>query len=157
MKEQSLYHNYNWDMRISAIPEMISVVKTTVPSITCDPTYTNSQTGRYPLMGEILQFENLSCSVILDEKWENYKAILDWLYSLRSPKTLTTHKADRPSRANVMLSIKGNQGGPNLKMMFYDVKPIALGGVELNVQAEDTPPSIFDLTMAYSYFEFLND
>lgn len=157
MKEQSLYHNYNWNMSISAIPSLNAVTQLTLPSITCTPTTARHSTGIYPLMGEVIEFEQMSCTIQLDEQWNNYFSILDWFYSLRNPGMLKTHKKDADSKANILFAIRGNQGGPNQRIMFFDVKPVGLSQVDLDIKTDETIVTNFNLQFAYSYFKRLND
>ena len=156
--EKSLYANNNWMMTISSVPNMQYIVKTELPAINCPPTYMRHHSGiNYPFMGEALEFEPGTMTILVDEFLKSYFSILDMFYAMRSPKTEITHQRDNEIKVNILLEFRSNQGGPGVRVMFWDVKPTSISALPLDVQVDETNPITFDLGFVYSYFEKLPD
>ena len=156
--EKSLYSNYNWMMTISSVPDMQYIVKADLPAVNCPPTYMRHHSGiNYPLMGEALDFEPGVITILVDENLKSYFSIFDWFVKLRNPESEKSHQQDNDSKGNILLAIRSNQGGPGIRIMFFDVKPTSISALPLDIQAEETNPISFDLGFVYSTFKRLND
>ena len=156
--EKSLYSNYNWMMTLSSVPDMQYIVRTDLPAINCPPTMIRHHSGIvYPLMGEIIEYDPGVITIQVDEFLKSYFSIQSWFVSLRNPEQEKSHKRDNESKANILLEFRSNQGGPGVRVMFFDVKPTSISALPLDVQADETNPITFDLGFVYSYFKRLND
>ena len=157
-----------------------------LPGVSLADNYTQPTPFRdIPLPGEKLSYENLVMTFLVDENLENYQEIHGWLRGLGFPggyaefKTLLDAGVDRfPTSKNSVLGDAGrskfaapNQGGlfsdatltiltsknnAVVEVIFSDVFPISLSGLQYTQQANDTDYLTATVTFNYKLYDFAN-
>ena len=138
-----------------------------------------------PHPGEKLKYADLQMTFIVDENLENFQEIHGWLYGLGFPDGYSDYKSlmdagqDRfptskgsvsdelgkvrypaPSQgaafSDATLMVLTNKNNPVVEVLFKDVFPISLGGLQYNQQATDINYLTCDVIFKYSIYRFAN-
>lgn len=96
-----------------------------------------------------IEFGDLSISFIIDEGFENYKAIVDWV--LRLGYNEPREKDIKDEWSDGSFTILDNNNNPIYQINFEDCFPISLSGPEFSSQ-EGEPEIISDVTFKYTAF-----
>lgn len=123
-----------------------------------------------PLVGTKLEYAPLRCKFIINENFQNYGNINDWLKNITFPQDnnqfidqLTKNKGLIPGQKNVekllqsdlhVVALNSNNN-PVLIIEYKDAFPISLSG--LNWSATDSTTEYFtaDVSFKYLYYKFL--
>jgi hypothetical protein len=135
-----------------------------------------------PLMGDVLTYEDLTISFIVDENLENYIEIHTWLTSIGFPentkqfsdfrsatsnvststrgesKDIGDVRASTPERAmysDAVLTILTNKNNPVVECRFKDVFPINLGGLTYTQNSTDVEYLTSTVTFKYQIYEIV--
>ena len=137
-----------------------------------------------PLPGDRLQYDTLTIQFLVDENLENYREIHGWLTGVGFPKnyeqfqTLQGASTDRfPSTQNTgtskeigeikkatqddgglysdaTLMILTSKNNANLEVIFRNIYPTSLSGLDYNQQATDVDYLTATVTFEYAIYEF---
>jgi len=135
-----------------------------------------------PLMGDVLTYEDLTISFIVDENLENYIEIHTWLTSIGFPentkqfsdfrsatsnvatntrgesKDIGDVKASTPERAmysDAMLTILTNKNNPVVECRFRDVFPTSLSGLTYSQNQTDVEYLTATVNFKYQIYEIV--
>ena len=133
-----------------------------------------------PLMGEKLDYENLSISFIVDEYLENYITLHNWLVGIGFPKkreqfrtfrdvtsktpadggTPTVDRigkatADRSMYSDAFLQILSNKNNPIVEVNFENAFPISLSALDFTQTATDVEYMVATAEFAYQIYEII--
>jgi len=135
-----------------------------------------------PLMGDVLTYEDLTISFIVDENLENYIEIHTWLTSIGFPENTKQFSDFRSSTSNVSTSTRGeskdigdvrastperamysdavltiltNKNNPVVECRFKDVFPINLGGLTYTQNSTDVEYLTSTVTFKYQIYEIV--
>jgi len=119
----------------------------------------------FPVPGETLTYDDLTCTFVVDEKMSNYSAIYDWMFGMGFPRNHEQYSAlMRNSKNSASLSelakgytdgilhVLGNDQLPIIQAHFVDCFPTRLSGLQFSSNNSDSEPIIANVTFAYSYF-----
>ena len=131
-----------------------------------------------PLMGEKLDYANLSISFIVDEYLENYISLHNWMVGIGFPekreqfrtfrdvtsKTPASGKTpptdlvgqaipDRAMYSDAFLMILSNKNNPILNVVFQNIFPITLSALEFTQGATDVEYMVATAEFAYQIYE----
>lgn len=118
--------NFNYFIQKVALPGL------TLPSIKKQTPF-----GYLNLPGDHLEFEDLSITFKIDEDFQGYFEIFDWMTALGFPESFEQSKTiyDRVQGIDILgvyntasLFVLDNQMNPNVEFKFADVQPKFLGG-----------------------------
>lgn len=123
-----------------------------------------------PLVGTKLDYSPLRCKFIINENFQNYGNIQDWLTNITFPQSndqfneqLKNNKALIPGQKNIeklletdmhVVALNSNDK-PVLIIEFKDVFPISLSGLEWTATSSTTEYFTADVAFKYSYYKFL--
>jgi hypothetical protein len=133
-----------------------------------------------PVMGEKLTYTNLTITFIVDEYLENYRSLHNWMTGIGFPTdrsefrefrdvtsiapaggrdvpsvdklTLTT--PDRAMYSDAFLMILSNKNNPILNVIFENLFPISLSGLDFTQGATDVEYMSATATFAYQIYKF---
>ena len=131
-----------------------------------------------PLMGEKMEYENLSISFIVDEYLENYISLHNWMVGIGFPEnreqfrtfrdvtsktpaaggTPTVDRigaatADRSMYSDAFLQILSNKNNPIVEVNFENAFPISLSALEFTQTATDVEYMTASAEFAYQIYE----
>jgi len=162
-----LFGTGNYLFNLVKFPEIAFMVQSVeLPGISLGIATHSTSVHDFPIPGETLSYDDLTCTFIVDEKLTNYYAIYEWLNGLGYP---SDHKLYRDLMANSknatslselakgytdgVLSILGNDNLPIVQLQFIDCFPTRLAGLNFSSNNTDSEPLIATVTFTYSYYE----
>mgnify|MGYP000492334457 FL=1 len=131
-----------------------------------------------PIMGEKLEYENLSISFIVDEYLENYISLHNWMVGIGFPenreqfRTFRDVTSDTPASgktpptdlvgkaipdiamySDAFLQILSNKNNPILEVNFENTFPISLSALDFTQTATDVEYMVATAEFAYQIYE----
>ena len=131
-----------------------------------------------PLMGEKMEYENLSISFIVDEYLENYISLHNWMVGIGFPENrehfrtfrdvtsntpagggtptvdrIGSATADRAMYSDAFLQILSNKNNPIVEVNFENAFPISLSALEFTQTATDVEYMTASAEFAYQIYE----
>ena len=158
---------FRWQINQLPLVEFFNV-SANLPGISMSPTIQHTTLGRdIPVHGDKVDFEELSITFMVDEYLENYITLHNWLLAIGFPKSrdqfknwkTETSTAHAPASAaqslysDAVLSILSNKNNPIVRVMFSDVFPLSLSGIDYSQEATDTEYVRATATFAYQLYE----
>ena len=155
-------------------------VATNLPGITLSQTAQNTPFKDIPIMGNKLDYEDLSVTFICDEYLENYTSLHEWMTAIGFPKNRdqfstfrsTTSNAPTDTRGSskdiadvgVSTAIKGmfsdatltilsNKNNPIVEVRYADIFPTSLTSLDFNQNATDVEYLQATATFKYKLYE----
>ena len=153
-----------------------------IPGITLGELDFKTRFKAIPLMGDVLTYEDLTITFIVDENLENYVEMHTWLTAIGFPentkqfsdfrsatsnvatntrgesKDIGDVKASTPERAmysDAVLTILTNKNNPVVECRFKDVFPINLGGLTYTQNSTDVEYLTSTVTFKYQIYEIV--
>jgi len=131
-----------------------------------------------PIMGEKLDYENLSISFIVDEYLENYISLHNWMIGYGFPKDREQFRTfrdvtsntpaggktpsvdligsaipDKAMYSDAFLQILSNKNNPILEVSFENAFPISLSALDFTQTATDVEYLVATAEFAYQIYE----
>ena len=131
-----------------------------------------------PIMGEKLEYENLSISFIVDEYLENYISLHNWMIGYGFPRDREQFRTfrdvtsntpadggipsvdiigsatpDKAMYSDAFLQILSNKNNPILEVSFENAFPISLSALDFTQTATDVEYMIATAEFAYQIYE----
>ena len=131
-----------------------------------------------PIMGEKLDYENLSISFIVDEYLENYISLHNWMVGIGFPekreqfRTFRDVTSDTPASgktpptdlvgkaipdiamySDAFLQILSNKNNPIVEVIFENAFPISLSALDFTQTATDVEYLVATAEFAYQIYE----
>jgi len=148
-------------------------VSCNLPGVSMTPTIQETiQVGRdIPVHGSKVDFEEFTMTFMVDEYLENYREIHNWIMAIGFPSDknqLTNWINDESRRVNdrlvttepqrlysdATLFVLSNKNNPITKIMFHDMFPLTLSGLDYSQNASDVEYMSATATFAYQIYEF---
>ena len=150
-----------------------------LPGISADVSNVTTPFKDIPMMGDILAYENLLITFIVDEYLENYTSLHNWMTGYGFPKsreqfstfrdetsnTPATPKAktsaetikratpDKAMYADAFILMLSNKNNPIIEIAFQNVFPISLGALDFTQTATDVEYITTTAEFAYQIYE----
>jgi len=155
-------------------------VATNLPGITLSETVQNTPFKDIPIMGNKLNYEDLSVTFICDEYLENYTSLHEWMTAIGFPKNRDQFSTFRSTTSNtptdtrgsskdigdvgVSTAIRGmfsdatlvilsNKNNPIVQVKYADVFPTSLSSLDFNQNATDVEYLQATATFKYKLYE----
>jgi hypothetical protein len=107
--------------------------------------------------GVQMKFEELTVNAIIDEEMKVWEETYNWIRALTRPTDFAEYVKNITKNGKVyhdaILTINTNANIPNLRIIFKDCHPIALGSVRFNTAENADTILTADITFRYDYFE----
>ena len=132
-----------------------------------------------PIMGEKLTYANLDITFIVDEYLENYQSLHNWMTGIGFPSDRSEFRTyrdvtslspaggetpsvdivssatpDKAMYSDAFLMILSNKNNPILNVVFQNIFPITLSGLEFTQGATDVEYMTASATFAYQIYKF---
>ena len=122
-----------------------------IPGISLANTIQSTPFANIPIEGDVLEFEDLSLSFIVDEDLQNYLEMYNWLIALGFPERYAQYDNQTSDiKSDVNIIIHTNKSNPNYSIVFKDVFPVSLGVVNFDTNNTDLEPIIVDASFKYT-------
>lgn len=109
-----------------------------------------------PMPGDTLTYGELSVTILLDEDWNSYKEIYNWLLRHVNNRHTTQYESHRtgeiPSISDITITALTNHNNGNVKMRYIDAFPTSVGDVSFEAGSLATDV-VFPVNFAFAYFE----
>jgi len=104
-----------------------------------------------------MNFEELTINAIIDEELKVWEETYNWIRALTRPTDYAEYVKNITKDGRVyhdaILTINTNANIPNVRIVFKDCHPIALGSVRFNTAENADTILTADITFRYDYFE----
>ena len=122
-----------------------------IPGITLSNTIQSTPFANIPIEGDILEFEDLTISFIVDEDMQNYLELYNWLQSLGFPDKYSQYDNETSSiKSDINILLHTNKSNPNYSIAFKDVFPVSLGAISFDTNATTLDPIVVDASFKYT-------
>ena len=121
--------------------------------------------------GNKLQYESLEIKFIIDENYQSWQSVHDWIRGMSFPYEYQEYvnlnlqnrslppgsvpNALPPQYSDAYLSLYTNKNNENFKIQFIDCFPISLSEINLNVENDADTILYGDATFKFSYYNFI--
>ena len=127
------------------------ITSANVPSISSTSSEQNTPFKGVPHADNVLDYESLELTFLLNEDYSNYTEVYNWMVGLGFPDN---YDQSERSVSDATLIILSNKNNPIAQFNFKDTFPVTLGSIEYNVQEEDSTQIEVSITLDYTIFEF---
>lgn len=107
--------------------------------------------------GVQMKFEELTINAIIDEELKVWEETYNWIRALTRPTDFAEYVTRITNNGQIyhdaILTINTNANIPNVRILFKDCHPIALGSVRFNTAENADTILTADITFRYDYFE----
>jgi len=164
---------------INQLPKVeFFTVSANLPGITGSPGTFPTPFKDIPILGDKLEYENLSITFIVDEYLENYKSLHDWMKGVGFPSDRSEFRefrdvtsltpaggktpsvdivgsatADKALYSDAFLMILSNKNNPIIEVVFENIFPISLSALEFTQTATDVEYITASAEFAYQIYE----
>ena len=153
-------------------------VSANLPGISAGTATQSTPFKDIPIMGEKIDYQNLSISFIVDEYLENYISLHDWMVGIGFPQKREQFKtyrdvtsntpagggtpkvdrigkatADRALYSDAFLQILSNKNNPIVEVIFENLFPVSLSALDFSQAATDVEYIIATAEFAYQIYE----
>jgi hypothetical protein len=135
---KSFLSNNKYELIFDRLPNTTFFLQSVnLPSITLNSVITQTPFVQVNTPGNILTFEQLSITYIVDENMQAWRDIYTWITQMGNPTShdklgdLTTALGRSNSMvSDAVLLVKSNSNNPNLKFSFKNIFPTELGSLQ---------------------------
>lgn len=136
------------------------VQKINLPGLSLSPINTPTPQLRVPISGDHIEYETLKVTFKVDEDFENYFEIHNWIRGLGYPVDQREYAALSNAsvssgagvKSDIVVIIADGLKNPNVEITFKDAFPIDLS--ELIFEVTDTDINYVTATVVFSYLYF---
>ena len=175
--------NTQFRFLIDKLPKTEFFVKAAnIPGISIGEVTQPTPLSNITLPGDTLSFENLNITFIVDEFFNNYIEVQDWMRGTafpvdhkeyldllrtgrdKSPQSIPSRVSieagktgnapnDAPIYSDGILTILSSKNNPIAEVRFRDLYPVSLSGIDFTQDATDVTYLESTFTMGYAYYE----
>lgn len=164
VKNTSLLQSHKWKILIKRLPNVDFFCKqVNIPGIVVPPVQQPTPFKNIPYNGDHLTFDPFNVTFQVDEDLSNFVEITTWLKALSSPKSFEKYKELKEARnkmtwkdglkSDITLIMLKNSSNPNLEITYYDAFPVALSGLDLNNETNNTNAVYSTIQFEYTDYE----
>jgi len=113
-----------------------------------------------PMPGGQLQYNDLTMDVLLDEDFNTYNEIYDWIVRLAHNKQIEKrfsalnpeNNSDTPTHADIIVTALTNQNNKNRRITYHDCIPHTVGDVTFEATNAGVEYITFPVSFRFTYF-----
>ena len=113
-----------------------------------------------PMPGGQLQYGDLTMDVLLDEDFNTYNEIYDWIVRLAHNKQIEKrfaalspeNNSDHPSHADIIITALTNQNNKNKRITYHDAIPHTVGDISFEATNSGVEYVTFPASFRFTYF-----
>lgn len=119
---------------------------TSIPGLILQPVLVKHPDNTY-WPNNIIEFEQFTAQMILNEDLSNYEYLYNWMLRLRDNDDV------KSEMRTIHLFTLGNSKMPLKLIKFHQAWPSGIGNIPLQYSSIDSTPVITSISFAYQYFE----
>lgn len=123
-----------------------------IPTITVNEAIQVTPTMNLPLPGDKMIFEDLMVEFILDENFEAWKEVHNWILSLVNPQCSSKFKSDDSKTCDGKIIIYNSHNNVIATLSFYDLWPNILSEVDVTEEDSETVYKKVSVTFKYTLY-----
>ena len=118
-----------------------------------------SRVGGVPFPGNAMTYGELNLDVLLDEDFETYKEIYNWMLrhvneeQIAEQNAFTSSQSPTPSYADIHITALSSHNNKNVTFKYVDCIPVSLGDIAFDAQNQSVEFITFPVAFRFSYFE----
>ena len=172
-----------WRINFDRIPKVTwFCTNANVPGVTLGEAMYPTPMADIGITGDKLTFDTLNIQFIVDEEYQNYQELWDWITGIGFPKThaqyegalassnrptvkhsaaiqekdprYKTTAAEFPLYSDATMIVYNSKNKAKVDVKFKDMFPTSLSGIDFMQDATDTEYIKADATFRYLYYEF---
>ncbi|CAB4162874.1 tail completion and sheath stabilizer protein [uncultured Caudovirales phage] len=152
----------NFKFQIKKAPHVnFFIQKVNVPSIDLPSPNVSNPMVKIPYPGEHINYGKLDITFKIDEDFENYLEIHNWITALGKPEEFSQYKEiqDKPDYtgegiySDISLIILASTKTPNFEITYIDAHPISLSQINFNTTDETVNYISASAIFNYTYFK----
>lgn len=120
--------------------------------------------------GNKLTYETLRVSFLVDEAYQSWIGIHDWIRAMAFPENFDEYKAlpalrkdqgispsiiHEPQYSDAMMSVYTNKNNPSMDIKFKDCFPVSLSGISYNVENDADTVITGQAEFRFTYYTIL--
>lgn len=157
---------YNFVFKIKRLPHVNYFIQSiNIPSVSAGQSDLPTPFIRIPMVGDHLLYGLLTVTFRIDEDFQNYKEIYDWMKGIGFPDNFDEHRDYQRLHNNVpsnphaafysdgSLLVLSNKQNPNIEITFKDMWPSFLSDVNFNTQEQTFNPLEATVSFAFQTFD----
>lgn len=127
----------------------------TLPGISINEVPVTTPLSTYYQPGDIVNFEDLNLTIIVDEDMKNWKEIYNWIIGLGAPVDQQQYakQYERGISASGILSILNSSYNNNIEIHFYEMFPLSISGLQFDLTDNDITYLSANITFRYNRYE----
>ena len=125
-----------------------SIIGISLPSLTLGTIGQPTPIKPIFLPNEVIEFENLTLTFLLDENFGNWKQIFEWINYLKNFHTLDGHRLV----TDISINVLDNKLKYQFTIGLEDCFPVTLSELELSSQIIESEPVTFNSTFIVNNF-----
>jgi hypothetical protein len=139
------------------------VQQVNIPGISSGSTEIQTPFKAILMPGDLLTYDDLTLSIIADERMLSFKECMSWLEGITRPQDFTGYAAlEKNTRSGLnagkgitssaSLIVLNSNKNPSIKLSIEDMFPVSIGSISLNTTDSDINPPTFDVTFRYANY-----
>jgi len=117
-----------------------------------------SRVGSIPVAGDSLTFGELSVTILLDEDFNSYTELFNWLVRLVNTEQKSAYAASQEEGAlatstDITVVALTSHNNLNKKIKYIDAIPVSIGDINFESTNSGVEFLTFPVSFRYSYFE----
>ena len=113
-----------------------------------------------PMPGGQLTYGDLTMDVMLDEDFNTYNEMYDWLVRLNHSEQIKKrysvlkpdNNSDQPSHSDIIVTALTNQNNKNRRIIYHDAVPHTVGDIQFDATNASVEYIIFPVSFRFTYF-----
>jgi hypothetical protein len=117
-----------------------------------------SRIGGVPLPGNTMTYGELTLNCLLDEDFESYIEMYDWMLRLCNEEQIanspqTSHNSPIPTYADIHVHALTNANNKNRIFKYIDCVPVSVGDINFEATNQSVEAITFQASFRFSYFD----
>jgi len=119
-----------------------------LPGITLDTILIETPYYEQKEASNKISFDDLIITYSIDEKYNNYKLLLDWLLYIKHPERYEI----RNQKVTASLFTYTNNENPSTEFVLHNIFPVSIEPISLDNKIEDSEDILHTVSFAIEYF-----
>jgi len=119
-----------------------------LPGITLDTVLIETPYYEQKEASNKISFDDLIITYSIDEKYNNYKLLLDWLLYIKHPERYEI----RNQKVTASLFTYTNNENPSTEFVLHNIFPVSIEPISLDNKIEDSEDILHTVSFAIEYF-----
>ena len=106
----------------------------------------------YTIIGSTIEFNDLVCTIILDESMDSYFELYKWFMDLIRPEGANPIPYEQLQTTGNLHILNNNKGDQKFELAFYDIYPVSILDIPFETTSSDESNINVQVTFKYRKF-----